>query len=156
MAVAVSPATETQPLTREERRLAWLLRFLGLVFVIGAVGFLLRPDETVADLDRVGALVRLPTLAQTRYPVASDFWLPIAVANLATIATCAFLAAADIRRRRALVHALVVSHLVSGGAGLLLFVRWCTAFPFLATALVDLPIAVILVSALRAAPAVRA
>src|SRR5690242_2334876 len=125
MAVAVSPATETRPLTREERRLVWLLRFLALLCLIGAVGFLLRPDETVADLDRVGALVRLPTLTQTRYPVASDFWLPIAIANLATIATCAWLAARDVRRRRSLVHALVVSHLVSGGTGLLLFVRWC-------------------------------
>jgi hypothetical protein len=116
------------------------------------VVFLLQPDETVRDLDRVGALVRLPTLAQSRAPVMSDFWLILAVANMATIAACAWLAAGDVRRRRTLVYPIVVSKLASSTTGLLLFVRWTPAFPFLAAALVDLPIAIILVSALRAAP----
>jgi hypothetical protein len=155
MAVAVSQVTEARPLTRPERRLAWLLRFFALLFAIGAVVFLLRPDETVRDLDRVGALVRLPTLAQSRMPMMSDFWLILAVANMATIAACAGLAAGDVRRRRTLVYPIIVSKLASSTTGILLFVRWTPAFPFLAAALVDLPIAIILVSALRAAPADR-
>jgi hypothetical protein len=156
MAVAVSPLTEPGPLSRAERRLAWLLRFFALLFAVGAVAFLLRPDDTVANLDRVGALVRLPTLVSTRMAVVSDFWLPLAVANMATIAACAWFAAADVRRRRALVYPIIVSKLASSTAGILLFVRWAHAFPFLAVALVDLPIAMILVSALRRAPVARA
>ena len=155
MAVAVSPRGEAAPLTRAERKLAWLLRFFAVLFAIGAVGFLVRPDETVTDLDRVGALVGLPILQQTAVAGVSDFWLPLAIANMATIAACAWLAAGDVRRRRALVYPIVVSKLASSATGVLLFVRWSPAFPFLAVALVDLPIAVILVSALRAAPAER-
>ena len=156
MAVAVSPAAESRTLSRPERKLAWLLRFFGLLFAIGTVGFLLRPDDTVRDLDRVGALVGLPTLAHTAFPVVSDFWLALAVANMATITACSWIAAADIRRHRALVYPIVVSKLASSATGILLFVRWALAFPFLAVALVDLPIAIILVSALRAAPPERA
>ncbi len=156
MAVAVSQPAESRPLTRGERKLAWILRFFGLLFAAGAVSFLLRPDDTVGYLDRVGALVRLSTLAETRVPVMSDFWLTLGVANMATIAACAWLAAADVRHRRSLVHAIVVSKLASSTTGVLLFVRWAPAFPFLAVALIDLPIAMILVSALRAAPVERA
>jgi len=155
MAVAVSPRAEAAPLTRAERKLAWLLRLFAVLFAIGAVGFLVRPDETVTDLDRLGALVGLPTLQRTAVAGVSDFWLPLAIANMATIAACAWLAAGDVRRRRALVYPIVVSKLASSATGVLLFVRWSAAFPFLAVALVDLPIAVILVSALRAAPAER-
>src|SRR2546426_8489690 len=149
MAVAVSPVTEARTLSRPERKLAWLLRFFALLFAIGMVGFLVRPDDTVRDLDRVGALVGLPTLALSRVPVTSDFWLTLAIANMATITACAWLAAGDVRGRRSLVHAIVVSKLASSGTGILLFVRWAHVFPFLAAALVDLPIALILVSALR-------
>ena len=107
------------------------------------------------DLDRMGALVGLPTLALSRIPVTSDFWLTLAIANMATITACAWLAAADVRGRRSLVHAIVLSKLASSATGILLFVRWAHAFPFLAAALVDLPIAMILVSALRRASAAR-
>jgi hypothetical protein len=155
MAVAVSQVTEPRGLTRQERRLAWLLRFFALLFLIGAVGFLVRPDDTVRDLDRVGALVRLPVLAQTRSPVVSDFWLTLAIANMATIAACCWLAAGDVRRRRAMVYPVIVSKLTSSATGILLFVRWSPAFPFLAAALVDFPIAVILLQALRRTPAER-
>ena len=151
MAVAVSQVAEDRPTTRAERKLAWTLGFFGLLFAIGAVGFLLRPDDTVRDMDRVGALVGLPTLVESRVPVTSDFWLTLAVANMATITACSWLAARDVRRRRPLVHAIVVSKLASSGTGILLFVRWSMAFPFLAAALVDLPIALILISGLRAA-----
>jgi hypothetical protein len=155
MAVAVSPIAEPRALSRPERKLAWWLRFFALLFAIGMVGFLVRPDDTVKDLDRVGALVGLPTLARSAVPMVSDFWLALAIANMATITTCAWLAAGDIRRRRALVYPIIVSKFVSSATGLLLFVRWTLAFPFLATALVDLPIAFILISALRAAPPER-
>src|SRR5215470_13475478 len=151
MAVALSQVTEARPPTRAERKLAWTLRFFALLFAAGAVGFLVRPDDTVARLDRVSALVGLPTLAVSRDPVASDFWLALAIANMATITVCAWLAARDVRGRRSLVHAIVVSKLVSSATGILLFVRWSMAFPFLAIALVDLPIAFILISGLRSA-----
>jgi hypothetical protein len=156
MAVAVSPPAESSALTRGERSLARWLRLFALLFLAGAAGFLLRPDDTVRDLDRVGALVGLPTLAAGRLPVASDFWLPLAIANMATIAACSWLAAADVRGRRALVYPVVVSKLASSATGILLFVRWCPAFPFLTVALVDLPIAVILLTKLRGAAPTRA
>src|SRR6266850_415834 len=136
MAVAVSPRAEAAPLTRAERKLAWLLRLFAVLFAIGAVGFLVRPDGTVTDLDRVGALVGLPTLHRSAVAGVSDFWLPLAIANMATIAACAWLAAGEVRRRRALVYPIVVSKLASSATGVLLFVRWAFAFPFLATALV--------------------
>jgi len=151
LAVAVAEVTEARPRTRGERRLAWTLRFFALLFAIGAVGFLLRPDDVVHDLDRAGALVGLPTLVESRVPVTSDFWLPLAIANMATITACAWLASRDVRRRRPLVHAIVVSKLASSATGILLFARWSMAFPFLTIALVDLPIALILISGLRAA-----
>ena len=151
MAVAVSEVAEARPRTRGERRLAWTLRFFALLFAIGAVGFLLRPDDVVHDLDRVGALVGLPTLGASRGPVPSDFWLPLAIANMATITACAWFASRDVRRRRSLVHAIIVSKLASSATGILLFVRWSMAFPFLTVALVDLPIALILMSGLRRA-----
>lgn len=155
MAVAVSPRAEAAPLTRAERKLSRLLRLFAVLFAIGAVGFLVRPDETVMDLDRVGAFVGLPTLHRSPVAGVSDFWLPLAIANMATIAACAWLAAGDVRRRRALVYPIIVSKIASSATGILLFARWAAAFPFLAVALVDLPIAIVLLSALRAAPADR-
>ena len=154
MAVAVSPTPDAASLTAPERALArWLRIFAGL-FAFGTLAFLLRPDDTVRNLDRVGSLLGFPTLAPSRVPVASDFWLALAVANMATITACAWLAAADVRSRRALAYPVVVSKLVSSGTGLLLFVQWTHAFPLLTIALVDLPIAVILLRALgRARPA---
>src|SRR3989442_439795 len=153
MAVAVSPTPDAASLTAPERALArWLRIFAGL-FALGTLAFLLRPDDTVRNLDRVGSLLGFPTLAPSQVPVASDFWLTLAIANMATITVCAWLAAGDVRRRRGLVHAIVASKLASSATGILLFVRWSPTFPFLAAALVDLPIAMILVSGLRAAPA---
>ena len=150
MAVAVSQFDDARPPTRAERRLAWLLRVLALLFAAGAIGFLVRPDNTVTALDRIGALAGLPTLADARLPVVSDFWLAFAVADMATLATCAWLAAADVRRRRSLVHAIVVSKLTATMAAVLLFVRWAHVVPFLAIAVVEMAVAIVVVSALRA------
>ncbi len=113
MAVAVSQATETRAVTRAERKLAWFLRLYALLCVGGAVAFLLRPDDVVRDIDRLGRLVRLPTLMATGYPVVSDFWLAMAIANMMTLATCAWVAAGDVRRRRALVYPIIVSNVVA-------------------------------------------
>jgi len=153
MAVAVSPMPDASPLSAPERALARWLRLFAMLFALGTLGFLLRPDDTVRDLDRVGSLLGLPTLPPSHAPVASDFWLALAVANMATITACAWLAAGDVRGRRAVVYPVVVSKLASSGTALLLFVQWTHAFPLLTIALVDLPIAVILLRALsRARP----
>ena len=153
MAVAV-PSIDAAPLSAAERTLTRWLRFFAVLFAVGTLAFLLRPDDTVQDLDRVGSLLGLPTLSPSRVPVASDFWLALAVANMATITACSWLAAADVRARRPLVYPVVVSKLASSGTGLLLFVQWAHAFPLLTIALVDLPIAIILLRALgRARPA---
>jgi hypothetical protein len=151
MAVAISPLADPAPLIASERALARWLRLFALLFALGTLGFLLRPDDTVRDLDRIGALLGLPTLPASRAPVASDFWLALAVANMATITACCWLAASDVRARRALAYPVVVSKLASSGTALLLFVRWTHAFPLLTIALVDLPIAIILVRVLRRA-----
>jgi hypothetical protein len=151
MATAAAPTADRVPLGRGERRLALWLRFFALLFAAGAVSFFLRPEETVADLDRLGQLVGLRALPASEYAVASDFWFALAIANMTTIAACAWLAAADVRGRRVLVYPLIVSKLTSSATGILLFVRWVPAFPFLTIALVDLPIAIILIRALRAA-----
>jgi len=139
------------PLGAAERRLRALLIFFAALFGIGALAFLLRPDGTVADLNRVGALLGLAPLPVGAGPVASDFWLVLATANMAAIAACAGFAAADVRRRRALVYPLVVSKLTSSAAGLLLFLGRAHAFAYLSATLVDLPIALVLLAALRAA-----
>lgn len=153
MAVAASTIAQPPRLSSGERRLAWLLRLYALLFAAGAIAFLLRPDETVQDIDRVGALLGLSTLAPSGVPVASDFWLALAVANMATIAACCWLASLDVRGRRALAYPVVVSKLASSATGILLFVRWTAALPFLVIALVDLPLAFLLVAALRRARA---
>ena len=151
MAIAVSSLPDAAPLSTPERALARWLRLFAVLFALGAFGFLLRPDDIVRYLDWVGSLLGLPTLPPSRAPVASDFWLALAVANMATITASAWLAAGDVRRRRALVYPVVVSKLASSATGLLLFVQWTRAFPLLTIALVDLPIAIVLLRALRRA-----
>jgi len=151
MAIAVSSLPDAAPLSTPERALARWLRLFAVLFALGALGFLLRPDDIVRDLDWMGSLLGLPTLPPSRAPVASDFWLALAVANMATITASAWLAAGDVRRRRALVYPVVVSKLASSATGLLLFVQWTRAFPLLTIALVDLPIAIVLLRALRRA-----
>src|SRR5436309_1954275 len=107
---------------------------------------LVRPRGTV--------VLKTTVAAASRVPAASEIWLALAVANMATITVCAWLAAGDVRGRGALAYPFVVSKLVSSGTELLLFVQCTHAFPLLTIALVDLPIAVILLRALgRARPA---
>jgi hypothetical protein len=144
------------PLTRAERRLASLLRLFAVLFAVGAIGFFVRPDGTVGDMNRVGALLGLGILPVTGAPTSSDFWLVLAIANMTTIAACAALAAQDVRGRRVLIYPLLVSKLTSSGTGLVLFLTRGLAFPFLGALLVDLPIAIVLWAALRAADAERA
>ena len=144
---------ESTPLTSAERRLALLLRILALVFVGGAAGFLLRPEELIHGLGIPGAYIGLPALATTSTAVESDFWFPLAVANMAAMATCCWFAAGDIRGRRTLVYAVVVSMLVASATAALVFVRWSPAFPFLAVALVALAVALILLRGLHRARA---
>jgi len=155
MARPASRVPDLVPFTVAERRLAAWLRFFAAIFAAGAIIFFVRPEGTVADLDRVGLLLGLTPLPPTGGPVAADFWLTLAVANMAAIAACAGLAAADVRRRRALVYPLVVSKLTSSGTGFLLFAGGAHAFPYLVVPLVDLPIALVLVAALRAATPVE-
>jgi hypothetical protein len=151
MAVAASEVAASVTAVRAERRLAWLLRLYAALFATAGVVFVLRPDGTVADIDRLGALLGLPTMPPSSIAVASDFWLAQAVANCAALAACSWLAAADVRSRRALAYPVVISNLVSATLGLLLFVRWTPALPFLAITLVDLTLAVVLLRALRRA-----
>jgi hypothetical protein len=155
MAVALSPPAEAAPLTRAERKLVRTLRLLALLFAIAAIGFVLRPDETVGALDRIGAVVGLPTLSRSAVPVASDFWLPLAIGNVVAMAAGAWYAAGDVRRRRAVAYPLVASTLGAAATCVLLFVRWAAAFSFLAAALLNLAIAFTLITALRATPAER-
>jgi hypothetical protein len=145
-----------EPLSPSEQRLRTLLRFFAFLFGAGALSFFVRPDGTVADLNRVGVLFGLPPLAPGDSPVDADFWLVLAVANMATIAACCGLAAADVRGRRVLVYPVVVSKLASSIGGLLCFLFRAPAFPYLSALLVDLPIALVLLAALRAAPAHQA
>jgi hypothetical protein len=140
------------PLTPGERRLAKILHAFGWIFAFGALAFFLRPEGTVADLDRIGVALGLPSLPAAERPVASDFWLILAVANMATIAACCFVAARDVRGLRPLVYPVIVSKLTSSSAGLLLFAFRAPTLPFLSATLVDLPIALILLAALRGAP----
>src|SRR5207247_6642582 len=93
MAIAVSSLPDAAPLSTPERALARWLRLFAVLFALGALGFLLRPDDIVRDLDWVGSLLGLPTLPPSRAPVASDFWLALAVDNMATITASALLPA---------------------------------------------------------------
>src|SRR5713226_7200619 len=104
MAVTGSPTIADAQLTAPDRALSRWLLLSARLFALGTLAFLLRPDETVRNLDRVGSLLGFPTLAPSRVPVASDFWLALAVANMATITVCAWLAAGDVRGRRALAY----------------------------------------------------
>jgi len=134
-------------LTPAEYRLRLWLRVFAVLFGLGTLGFFVRPGGTVADLNRVGGLLGLGVL-----PVGEpDFWLVLAVANMATITAAAWLAAADVRGRRVLVYPIVVSKAASSATGLLLFLGSRHAFAHLSATLVDLPIAVILLVALRRA-----
>ena len=89
MARLASRVPDVVPLTAAERWLAAWLRFFAAIFAAGAVIFFFRPAGTVADLDRVGLLLGLAPLPPASGPVAADFWLTLAVANMAAIAACA-------------------------------------------------------------------
>jgi hypothetical protein len=151
MAAAASDVASSTTSLRAERRLGWLLRAYGLVFAAAAVLFLLRPDATVVDVDRLGALLRLPTLPPSPGAVASDFWHPLAVADMAALTACCWLAAGNVRVRRALAWPVVVALLAAAATAALLFVRWTHALPFLLLAVVSLLLAGLLVRALRRA-----
>jgi hypothetical protein len=148
----VSPASaDPVPLSAAERRLAGLLRFFAALFLGGALAFFVRPNGTLADLDRVGAAVGFTSLPPRGEPLAAEFWLALGVANMATIAACCWLAAGDVRRRRVLVYPVIVSKLTSSTVGAILFATRAHALAYLSATLVDLPIAVVLIAALRAA-----
>src|SRR5256884_2704284 len=132
------------PLPAAEQRLATWLRFFAAIFAVGTLIFFLRPAGTVADLNRVGLLLGFAPLPPADHPVDANFWLTLAVANMATITACAALAAADVRRRRALVYPLVVSKITSSTTGFLLFAGGAHAFPDLRLPPVRLPIAPLL------------
>ncbi|MCW5889404.1 MAG: hypothetical protein KIT14_02505 [bacterium] len=136
-------------MTAGERRLVWTLRLLAVVFGTGALVLLARPEESVQALSDPGLLLGLRGLPESPTPVSSDFWFPHAVAHLATLAVLAWMASEDAPRRRGLVGAVVVSLLVCSGTAWLLFVQWARALPFLATGVVDLATAVLLLVLLR-------
>jgi hypothetical protein len=148
MAVAATEVSSSTASLRAERRLAWLLRAYGIVFVAAAVLFLLRPDATVVDVDHLGALLRLPTLPPSPAAVASDFWHPLAVADMAALAACCWMAAGDVRRRRVLAWPVVVALLTGAATAAALFARWTAALPFLVLAVVSIVLAVVLVRTL--------
>jgi hypothetical protein len=150
MQTARTLSLSSMPLSAAERRLAALLRFFAVLFALGALGFLVRPDGTIGDLNVAGTLLGFGGLPVTPGTSDADFWLVLAVANMTAITACAALAARDVRERRILVYPLLVSKLTSSGTGLGLFFLRGHAFPLLGAMLVDLPIAVILWQALRA------
>ena len=141
------------PPTSGERRLALLLRLLALLFVVGAAAFLLRPEEIIHGLGIPGPMIGLPSLATTTGAVESDFWFALAVANMVTNAACCWIAAGNVRLRRALVYPVVVSMLVATATAAVVFVRWAPALPFLAIVIVALPVALVLLRALGRARA---
>lgn len=136
-------------MTAGERRLVWTLRILAVVFGAGALVLLARPEESIRALAEPGRLLGLADLPESRTPVSSDFWFPHAVAHLATLAVVAWMASEDAPRRRGLVGALVISLSVCSATAWLLFLRWAPALPFLATGVVDLVLAGLLVVLLR-------
>lgn len=138
-------------MTHGERRLVWTLRLLAVVFGTGTLVLLARPEESVQALSGPGRFLGLVPLPESPTPVSSDFWFPHAVAHLATLTVLAWMASEDAPRRRGLVEAIVVSLLVCSGTAWLLFVQWARTLPFLATGVVDLATAVLLLALLRAA-----
>jgi hypothetical protein len=153
MQTARTLSLDSMPLSAAERRLARLLRFFALLFALGALGFFVRPDGTIGDLNLAGTLLGFAGLPVIPGTSDADFWLVLAVANMTTITACAALAARDVRERRVLVYPLLVSKLTSSGTGLALFLLRGHAFPLLGAMLVDLPIAIVLWQALRAVEA---
>ena len=146
----MTSVSDSASLTAPERRLRVLLRFFAVLFGLGAITFFAQAGETLANLDRVGTALGLSPLPTRAEYAGADFWLVLAVANMATIAACCWLAAADVRGRRALVYPLVVSKLTSSAAGLALFLVPPHAFAYLSATLVDLPIALVTLAALHA------
>jgi hypothetical protein len=143
------PPRDDGPDVTGERRLVWTLRLLAVVFGSGVLVLLARPEESVEALSASGRLLELAPLPESATPVSSDFWFPHAVAHLATLAVLAWMASEDAPRRRGLVQAIVVSLLVCSGTAWLLFVQWVRALPFLATGVVDLATALLLLALLR-------
>lgn len=135
--------------THGERRLVWTLRLLAVVFGAGTVVLLVRPEELVRTLSDAGVVLGLRGLPESPTPVSSDFWFPHAVAHLATLAVLAWMASEHAPRRPGLVGALVVSLLVCSGTAWVAFVQWARALPFLATGVLDLALAVLLLVLLR-------
>jgi hypothetical protein len=126
------------------RALALWLTTTGWIYVGGGLVFVLLPDLLLGSINQTGALIA-PGLAPI--PLHPDgperFWLVLSGAMMATIATCALLAARDIERRAILALPIVVSKLTSTVLGLSFFAASKAHLAYATIALTDLPLGIV-------------
>lgn len=126
----------------------WIMRVLGVLYALGAVLFFVFPSELVY-LMNVG-----PKVFQITQAIAEPgerFWIMNASAMLVTLSAISFLSAESPSvRGYALVHLLAK---VATGAGFLyLFLNHQRFFAYLVGAIVDLPLALLILFVLVRLP----
>ncbi len=143
-------ATETTPLTREERHLRLLMGICVVAFGTTGLSFLFAPALVGRNLATLGDLAGF---ANTRPPEGGGPWVPLSVSMMTMITVICALAWRDVRRYRVLVPILLVSKAASSVVGLGTWLLSSHGFHDLVVFLTDFPIFVLCaVMYWRAAP----
>ena len=138
-------------LDQRENLLRIVLRVYTATFAIAGLAFLIAPVLVLAFVDR--SSVHLGLAASGAIGSGAEwFWSILAAAMMAAITVACGLAAADVRRNRALVWPVLASKLTSSIGGIAAFLLLGRHLAHLTIATTDFPLFVLLLWAHRRAP----
>ncbi len=123
-----------------ERIAVWLLRLMGVGFVVFGGLFALLPEATLRTVNAWGSWVGI----HTELPAGEGgLWRALAVAYMAMVAVLAFWGSVRTAAQRALLSVLVVGKATSALMALALYLWERPAFVYLLGSLVDATIALL-------------
>lgn len=123
-------------LTRQERKLAIVLRWWAVLFTIAGLGFIILPDWILKGLNTIGHVIfrwKGPPIE----PSAERFWLVITISLMVVLIISAIKAQLDIIKNINYVKIIIVSKLVSTLGFLIVLIFFQHSFAYLAGAVVD-------------------
>jgi len=123
-------------LTREERRLVFLLRAWVVSFVVAGLYFLFFQNQLIKQVNFISSDVlklSLPLLPES----TEKFWLVLTISLMATITVLSYIAQKDIRKNIVYVVPLLVSKFVSTSFFILFFFVHIHSLAYIVGALTD-------------------
>ena len=131
------------------RRLRVLLRVWAVIFVLGAIDFLVFPSTTVRMLNAGGSALHMPGVTVLRG--TDDFWLTLAVPYMILVAAFSWVAQRGAKIQAQPVQFLMLGKASSSLCSLLLFLLGGFPYAFLANFVTDGAIVLITLWFYRAA-----